>query len=1011
MKHAILLFFICQFTKKRLLLNLLFGSFFFLSSAQVPMHDYIGTSPANISYEQMAETKFDTLYYPFYNGVQMIELRMEGYLENDRKHAYSSLIFPIYIFRREDGSIVSKFNTCGREIEFSKLLSPEQSREKSIKHKPKKLDIQRRNRQYVLRDWKGVYAFVKEKAGQESNPGWKSKEYLMGIMDSTGKEMVAPVCNEVGYVLPHNTKWIKVGGFPDGTEKKKFGIMEKDGDWLIPFEYDMIEYFDNYKNLFKASKDGNSFILDENGNILHQAAYDEITPYYYKEGWFNVKQDGKFGLCDENYRLIIPCNFTKPIGEIKDGFSNAYKEGGYGLIDDNGKELTEFKYNLSFYPLEKKYFLGRDMKFYYLIDSTGKEILKSIYNIEKIIDGKRFIARIGNTYQNGKCGIIGRDENILLPFDYYDIRHIKDDIFIAGIAGKLDGTYHFENSEWIAMNSAGEKLFDRKFKTISPVGKDYFIGAVDENNYSVYDWEGRMILKEYYRNVSAFGEKYFMIRDKDYRCYFVDTKGKKVTDTYANFSLLGHNLFRFNWGNEFYITDSTLQIIAQLDGEYDYKTIKGAYAYKEKGEWKLFVNKKRILEDIDFENIHTLQENFIIATINGKTGAMDFKQKSIIPFEYDGIHFVNGDYYIVTKNNLRGIYSLKDGLIVPCEYDYVDMKMNLFAVRKDGRYYWKDLTGKDIFPDEYEWITFLYDYSDSDKNAFVARKNGKIGVVSRSNEILLPFIFDHNEGFNHQSYFHFTEEYISKFQRTRRDSIEYWFIDIHGEVVNIITHPNRDKGFKTIHSNESDYRLHKYGITNWNGDTVLPFTYRQISNLENDHFLYRIDSLQGLDGNKKEDLKNYVVPKYGLLDTLGRVFIKAEYDEVKWHDRSYIKVKKDGLWGLFDSTGRLVCAPNYNGFGFDIKGIITFGYGGKSNSGGNGNRYEGGKVGVMTMTGTITVQPKYDYIWCMDERKFLLVVSRDNSIGIIDLNGSLKGEFVKNVTPKARWEEYLKNGE
>lgn len=81
----------------------------------------------------------------------------------------------------------------------------------------------------------------------------------------------------------------------------------------------------------------------------------------------------------------------------------------------------------------------------------------------------------------------------------------------------------------------------------------------------------------------------------------------------------------------------------------------------------------------------------------------------------------------------------------------------------------------------------------------------------------------------------------------------------------------------------------KWGMVNRKADIVLPCRYDGVQFLENtDNRIIRIYIQQ---------------PKYGLIDTLGRLTVSAIYDEIGSFREGRLAVKRNGLWGFVDIDG------------------------------------------------------------------------------------------------------------
>lgn len=81
----------------------------------------------------------------------------------------------------------------------------------------------------------------------------------------------------------------------------------------------------------------------------------------------------------------------------------------------------------------------------------------------------------------------------------------------------------------------------------------------------------------------------------------------------------------------------------------------------------------------------------------------------------------------------------------------------------------------------------------------------------------------------------------------------------------------------------------KWGMVNLKAETILPCSY---------------DGIQFLENTGNSIIRVYIQqPKYGLIDTLGRLTVSAIYDELGSFREGRLAVKRNGVWGFVDRDG------------------------------------------------------------------------------------------------------------
>lgn len=128
---------------------------------------------------------------------------------------------------------------------------------------------------------------------------------------------------------------------------------------------------------------------------------------------------------------------------------------------------------------------------------------------------------------------------------------------------------------------------------------------------------------------------------------------------------------------------------------------------------------------------------------NGKWGAIDINQKTVIPFEYEEIDKSNGDmsygldYGIpVKRNNKWGLFKRNNR--IPCEYDGITSFFQGYALAvKNNKCGAINEYNNIVVPFEYE---NMYAFTNSGYAA--AKKNEKWGVINDKNKVVISFEYE-----------------------------------------------------------------------------------------------------------------------------------------------------------------------------------------------------------------------------------------------------------------------------
>lgn len=215
------------------------------------------------------------------------------------------------------------------------------------------------------------------------------------IINSKGEE-VKVLDKSIVNVLPFNNGFSNVS-----TKDGKVGIIDTKGEWVIKADYERIIPFsqDGYAVTMKKQNDTiyNYAIVDKTGQKFYSFSSEKYEPIgSLVNGTMPVRKDDRVIYIDKNGERVLDA------GKFVRGTENSY-----GMYDD-----------VTVYASE-------DGKMG-LMNSKGEKLIRDKYDI--IIpqkDGK-YIA-----FRDNKCGLIDKDDNTILPFDYLKIQKLKNNRYVV----------------------------------------------------------------------------------------------------------------------------------------------------------------------------------------------------------------------------------------------------------------------------------------------------------------------------------------------------------------------------------------------------------------------------------------------------------------------------------------------------------------------------------------------------------------------------------------------------
>ncbi|MES2800363.1 MAG: WG repeat-containing protein [Bacteroidota bacterium] len=208
----------------------------------------------------------------------------------------------------------------------------------------------------------GMYIAAKKRAENDTIE-LPSAEYW--LIDRDGNFLINQSFEELYYESGDDKLIAKKNG--------KYGVIDKTGKALIPFEFDYItrgESFDTYlvnigcdpNNNWEGGKFG---IYKVNGTIVFPAIYDEIQDYSIDSKFYILRQQGKYGMANIKGKSLTPIIFDQIVNSYQD-ILPVEKDGKFGALNSKGEIVLPIVYDLANYLYGNEFFLAKkDGSFYH----------------------------------------------------------------------------------------------------------------------------------------------------------------------------------------------------------------------------------------------------------------------------------------------------------------------------------------------------------------------------------------------------------------------------------------------------------------------------------------------------------------------------------------------------------------------------------------------------------------------------------------------------------------------
>lgn len=209
------------------------------------------------------------------------------------------------------------------------------------------------------------------------------KDTLWGVIDFTGQYVIPPIYQSIQHLRLDDTDCLKVM-----DSYGNWGVLNYDNDTLIPFQRSEISYHD-YTHFL---------ITDENGQL-------SVSDLRHLWNLSNVSHP---------YFICTPSDTS--------GFLT-YKDGKEGLVDIYNNILIPFKYDtITSFGDAQGYYLAKEAEAWTLIDNHGYTLFVNHYDSIKIAKNNTSDSPLIAAKKGGRWGIVDRNNNIIVPFQYKDIK-------------------------------------------------------------------------------------------------------------------------------------------------------------------------------------------------------------------------------------------------------------------------------------------------------------------------------------------------------------------------------------------------------------------------------------------------------------------------------------------------------------------------------------------------------------------------------------------------------------
>ena len=312
----------------------------------------------------------------------------------------------------------------------------------------------------------------------------------------------------------------------------KWGAVNERVEWIFPIDYDDIKLrFEGGHYLKKNNKVG---FCDSEGNMTVDFLYDELENYSSSCEGFKAKVDGKWGYIDKHGKVVIPIEYEQ-ISLGSKGMILVKKDGKYGYFNLQKGIQIPLVYDCAyvFYSSHPQEAVVKQNGKYGVINPDGECVLPIEY--DKVDIDAPNVYRVK---EGGCCGIIDKERKVLFPFKYRDLGAFNEDNI--AYAANDENIYGY-------VDITGNEIIPFVYKSAESFDGDYAEVSMGRDSVGVINKQGETVVPLRYESVRIHWDETAEVCIKDrsgwhYLCGLYDLKnGYVLPCKYERIEPLGRN--------------------------------------------------------------------------------------------------------------------------------------------------------------------------------------------------------------------------------------------------------------------------------------------------------------------------------------------------------------------------------------------------------------------------------------------------------------------------------------
>lgn len=663
----------------------------------------------------------------------------------------------------------------------------------------------------------------------------------------------------------------------------------------------------------------------------HELWSDQYSPY---------QENGKYGLRNDTSGEVVIQPVYESIGwsdgsfKVSNNVIGAKQNEKWALINVEGNKITAHVFT-QLTPFSGSLFIaGKRSQFsilveYGLVNIKGKSVMPFEFSrLTPVEDQLIAVKRTANLYQSG---VLNKNGKVIIDLQFPAVDLIEPGYYAVQDKDGLRAIY----------NSSGQALTEFEFESISPYSEELFLIKF-YNRHGLINKRGKLVIPPIYKNIQLSGDKaralpftkwYFYKSDQFERTFYFDDMNPVAPGMFSiasseNIGLIDENETYLSYKTQLELLKAPhgISIVRNPDtgymGAFDSngkmilpitfdslkvfpEVIFGQIKKTDGQNWAAYNRKGEKLSLFDYETFNPLNNGDILASRNNKLGILNYEGNESSPFLYDSISSFRNELAVVKYQGQQGVIS-RDGIWVVTPYnDSITVLDDHIFLKKGSESKILDLEGNTLVSSYRKIFPLPQGYYEHTPEGSI--------LYNLKQERLLDPVYD-SLGIVHKDLYWLERNNRFFFYRPS-DQADFALYEGTKAIGRF------SEGFVSILIDN------QWGYVNEEGQLAIANRYQAVDEFSEGISAVKLIGKWGFI-NRNEDLiiqPQYdeanafygglaIVRKgnyYGMINRKGQPILGEQYDSIDRHE-DYIFLKAGGLFGLADSSGKLVRPPQYD---------------------------------------------------------------------------------------------------